>query len=73
MKALKELSSYIIGLLFIILGLLTFSYIEYVNQRSGIGETTLYYIIGAGFVFIIIGTVFMAFFVKSDKKKKSSK
>jgi len=73
MKALKELSSYIIGLIFIILGFLTFTYVEYVNQRPAISETILYYVIAAGFVLMIIGIIFMIYFAKKDLKKKSAK
>jgi uncharacterized membrane protein len=73
MKALKELSSYIVGLIFIILGFLTFSYVEYVNQRPAISDTILYYVIAAGFVFMIIGIIFMIYFAKKDLKKKPSK
>ena len=73
MKILKELLSYIIGLLLIILGLLTFSYIEYVNQRPGVSGSVLYYVIAFGFVLILVGSIFMTYFVKKDTKKKSSK
>ena len=73
MKVLKELFTYILGLIFILLGILTFTYIEYVNQRPNIGDTVLYYIIGVGFVFILLGSIFMIFFYKKDLKKKSSK
>jgi len=74
MSVLKELSAYILGLIFIILGFLTFSYIEYVNQRPAISSSNiLYYVIGAGFVFILIGSIFMIRFSKKDLKKKSSK
>ena len=74
MSALKELSSFIIGLLFIITGFLTFSYIEYVNQRPAVASSDiLYYVIAAGFVLIAIGIIFMIRFTKKDKKKKPSK
>jgi hypothetical protein len=73
MKVFKELFTYIIGLFFILLGILTFTYIEYVNQRPNIGDTILYYVIAVGFIFIILGSIFMIFFVKKDTKKKSSK
>jgi hypothetical protein len=75
MSALKQLSTYIIGLIFIILSFLTFSYIEYVNQRPAIiGTDILYYVISVGFVFMLIGILFMLYFSKKDlKMKKSSK
>lgn len=73
MTVLKGLSSYIIGLIFIILGFLTFSYIEYVNQRPALSGSVLYYIIAIGFIFIILGSILMIYFTKSDMKKKSSK
>jgi len=73
MSVLKELKFYLLGLLFIITGILTFTYIEYVNQRVGIGASVLYYIIGIGFIFILFGSLLMILFVKSDLKKKSSK
>ena len=73
MKVLKELFTYILGLIFIILGILTFTYIEYVNQRPNIGDTVLYYVIAIGFVFIFLGSILMVFFYKKDLKKKSSK
>ena len=74
MKVLKELFTYILGLFFIIIGILTFCYIEYVNQRPNIGDTVLYYVIAVGFIFIILGSILMIFFYKKDlKKKKSSK
>jgi hypothetical protein len=73
MKVLKEISSYIIGLLFIIIGFLTFSYIEYVNQRPALAGSVLYYVIAVGFIFMIIGILFMVYYVKSGTKKKSLK
>jgi len=74
MAVLKQLSSYIIGLIFIILGFLTFSYIEYVNQRPAIASSNiLYFVIAAGFIFMLIGILFMIRFTKMDLKKKSSK
>jgi len=74
MSELKKLSSFIFGLIFIILGFLTFSYIEYVNQRPGVANSNvLYYVIAAGFFFIAIGTIFMIRFTKKDLKKKKKK
>ena len=74
MPALKKLSSFIIGLIFIIMGFLTFSYIEYVNQRPAVANSdVLYYVIAAGFVFMAIGTIFMIRFTKKDLKKKKKK
>jgi hypothetical protein len=74
MSVLKELFSFIIGLLFIILGFLTFSYIEYVNQRPAVASSDiLYYVIVAGFFLIAIGIIFMILFTKKDIKKKPSK
>jgi len=74
MSVLKELSSFIIGLLFIILGFLTFSYIEYVNQRPAVASSDiLYYVIASGFVLMAIGIIFMIRFTKKDIKKKPSK
>lgn len=76
MAVLKQLSSFIIGLIFIILSFLTFTYIEYVNQRPAVsGSDILYYVILAGFVLMAIGILFMINFTKKDlkKKKKSSK
>jgi len=74
MSALKKLSSFIIGLIFIIIGFLTFSYIEYVNQRPSVASSdVLYYVIGAGFIFMAIGIIFMIHFTKKDLKKKKKK
>jgi ABC-type antimicrobial peptide transport system permease subunit len=74
MSVLKELSSYIIGLIFIILGFLTFTYIEHVNQRPAVASSdVLYYILAVGFIFMIIGILFMIYFTKKDLKKKPSK
>ena len=73
MTILKELLSFILGLFLIILGFLTFSYIEYVNQRPALSGFILYYIIAIGFIFIFLGSLFMVFYVRSDLKKKSSK
>ena len=73
MKVLKELFTYILGLIFIILGILTFTYIEYVNQRPNLSSSILYYVIAIGFILIFLGSILMIFFVKSDLKKKSSK
>jgi hypothetical protein len=74
MSVLKELSSFIIGLLFIIVGFLTFSYIEYVNQRPAVASSDiLYYVIAVGFFLMAIGIIFMIQFTKKDKKKKPSK
>jgi hypothetical protein len=74
MSEIKKLSSFIFGLIFIILGFLTFSYIEYVNQRPAVASSNvLYYVIAAGFFFIAIGTIFMIRFTKKDLKKKKKK
>ena len=74
MSAIKKLSSFIIGLIFIIMGFLTFSYIEYVNQRPAVANSdVLYYVIAAGFLFMAIGTVFMIRFTKKDLKTKKKK
>jgi len=74
MSELKKLSSFIFGLLFIILGFLTFSYIEYVNQRPAVASSNvLYYVIAAGFVFMAIGIILMIRFTKKDQKKKKEK
>jgi len=73
MKVLKELFTYILGLFFIIVGILTFCYVEYVNQRPNLSDTILYYVIGVGFIFILLGSLLMVFFVKKDLKKKASK
>jgi hypothetical protein len=74
MSTLKKLSSFIFGLLFIILGFLTFSYIEYVNQRPAVASSdVLYYVIAGGLLFIAIGTIFMIRFTKMDLKKKKKK
>jgi uncharacterized membrane protein len=71
MSELKKLSLFIFGLIFIILGFLTFSYIEYVNQRPAVASSNiLYYVIVAGFVFLAIGIIFMIIFTKKDLKKK---
>ena len=73
MSVLKELSSFIIGLFFIVLGFLTFSYIEYVNQRPAVASSDiLYYVIAAGFFLMAIGIIFMIRFTKKDIKKKPS-
>ena len=73
MKILRELFTYILGLIFIITGILTFCYIEYVNQRPNLSSSILYYVIAIGFILIFLGSILMIFFVKSDLKKKSSK
>ena len=74
MSTLKKLSSFIIGLIFIIMGFLTFSYIEFVNQRPAVANSdVLYYVIAAGFVFMAIGIIFMIRFTKKGMKKKKKK
>jgi len=72
MSKIKDLIIFIIGLLLIISGLITFISIPVVAQQNS--EFNFNILIAGGFVLIIMGGILMYFFIRTeDKKKKKPK
>ena len=72
MSKLKDLGLFIIGLILIIGGFLSFLSIPITTQQDiNINPN---YLTAIGFILIFLGTMSMYFFIRTDdKKKKSSK
>lgn len=72
MSKFKDLLIFILGLVLVIAGLLSFISIPVVAQQNS--EFNFNILIGGGFVLIFLGGVLMYFFIKTeDKKKKKPK
>ena len=72
MAKIKELISFIIGLILIIAGLLSFVSIPVTTQRKINIDVNL--LTALGLVLLVLGIISMYFFLKTeDKKKKTSK
>ena len=71
MTKLKELGSFILGLILIIGGLLSFISIPVTTQREINIDVNI--LIALGITLLVLGTISMYFFLKTeDKKKKTS-
>ncbi len=72
MTKIKELGSFILGLILIIGGFLSFASIPIISQQKI--DINVNLLIALGFILIVLGSISMYFFIKTeDKKKKSSK
>jgi cytochrome c biogenesis protein CcdA len=71
MTFLKEYGSFILGLILIIGGFLSFTFTGIAEQFSGTDVTRHYLLVVLGFVLISLGIVSMHFFTREDTKKSS--
>jgi cytochrome c biogenesis protein CcdA len=71
LEFLKEFRSFILGLIFIIGGFLSFSLIGITLQLFGENMIRHYLLVAIGFILIIFGIISMYFFIKKDGKSLS--
>jgi cytochrome c biogenesis protein CcdA len=71
LEFLKEFRSFILGLIFIIAGFLSFSLIGITLQLFGENIIRHYLLVAIGFILIIFGIISMYFFIKKDGKSLS--
>ena len=64
MTLLRELGSFLLGLICIIGGLLAYASIGIVTDIYGANITFHYILVGSGSVLIILGAIFMYLFIK---------
>jgi len=68
----REIVAFIIGLLLIILGFLSFASIAFVNLYFDTALTQHFSLVGLGLILILLGIIVLIFFLKEDKTKKPS-
>jgi cytochrome c biogenesis protein CcdA len=68
LEFLKEFRSFILGLIFIIGGFLSFSLIGITLQLFGENMIRHYLLVAIGLILIIFGIISMYFFIKKDGK-----
>jgi drug/metabolite transporter (DMT)-like permease len=72
MTKIKELGSFILGLILIIGGLISFVSIPVITQREV--DINVNILTALGLILLVLGSISMYFFLKTeDKKKKTSK